>query len=283
MKTIAIALSLILMKANFAHAQEIPGLSYCLLFDSKLEKNAFQDTDRSNCDPMIFLLAYDPKIDSVKYEQVRQGIHAFARQIENKRPKFKSELKFMNYVFRKAHNKYLRSFKNTEPFGGIFNDGSYNCVSGTALYSCILTLMGYTPEILETRYHIFLKVATKDSVICLLEATDPVAGFEFKADKIEARITRYLKNEQISVSKFESISAPFNTKSILQPVSLVELGGLHYYNIAVDLVNKDNYYDAFRALKKAKLLYPDSERINDFMHFTQMKHDAELSGAFVDN
>lgn len=283
MRTATIAFTLTLLSANFADAQDIPGLSYCLLFDSKLEKNAFQDTDRNNCDPMIFLLAYDPKIDSGQYQLVREGISSFVKQLEVKRGKFKSDLKFMNYVFQKAHSRYLKSFRNTESFGGIFNDGSYNCVSGTALYACILTQLGYSPDILETRYHIFLKVSTKDSVICLFEATDPFGGFEFKPDKIESRVRKYLDNEQISVTKFESISAPFNSKSILHPVSLVELGGLHYYNLAVDLVNRANYYDAFRALKKAKLLYPKSERITDFLQFTQLKYDAELSAAFVDH
>jgi hypothetical protein len=87
---------------------------------------------------MIFLLAYDSENRfKSNMRQVRQGCFmSFARQIENEEDlNSESELKVpMNYVFRKAHNKYLSKFyRNTEPFGGIFNDGSYNCVSGTAL------------------------------------------------------------------------------------------------------------------------------------------------------
>ena len=283
MRTLTIALTLVLALSKSADAQDIPGLSYCLLFDSKLEKGAFQDTDRSSCDPLIYLLAYDPSIDSSKYKILRQGISEFVKKLEAKRARYRNELTFMSYVFQKAHSKYLKSYKYTETFGGIFNDGSYNCISGTALYACILTQLGYTPEIFETRYHIFLKVSTKDSVICLFEATDPFAGFQYRVSRIEARIQGYLIKERITVNKFESISAPFNTKTILQQVSLVELGGLHYYNMAVNLVNKGNYYDAFRALKKASLLYPESERIKEFLEFTQIKYDAELSAAFVGN
>lgn len=282
MKTL-IAISLVLARATSVDAQDIPGLSYCLLFDSNLEKNAFKDTNRNNCDPMIFLLAYDPKIDSVTYDRIQQSISAFVQKLESRKDKTRNELSFLKYVFQKTHNKYLKSYNKTESFGGIFNDGSYNCVSGTALYACILTQLGYAPEIIETRYHIFLKVTTSDSVHCLFEATDPFGGFEYRKEVIDSRINRYLADEAVTVGRNESITAPFNTKTLSQSVSLVELAGLHYYNIAVDFVNQGNYYEAFRALKKASLLYPGSERIAAFLHFTQLRYDDELSKAFAGN
>ncbi|NJM26448.1 MAG: hypothetical protein HC859_14185, partial [Bacteroidia bacterium] len=68
---------------------------------------------------------------------------------------------------------------------------------------------------------------------------------------------------------------------LFHDVSLKELAGLHYYNLAVDLINKQNYYDAFRALKKASFLYPDSERISDFLKITSALYEGRLSGTFV--
>jgi hypothetical protein len=51
--------------------------------------------------------------------------------------------------------------------------------------------------------------------------------------------------------------------------------------VAADLINRENYYDAFRALKKAALLYPASDRIKDFMSFAHARYETQLSMAFA--
>jgi len=53
-----------------ALGQDVPGLRFCLLFDSSLEKNAFQNDKQSDCDPLVFFLAPDPSVDSVSYKHI---------------------------------------------------------------------------------------------------------------------------------------------------------------------------------------------------------------------
>ena len=264
-------------------SQDIPGLSYCLLFDSNLEKQAFQKSNNNECDPLILLLAYDPKIDSAQYISVKNELSGYAVKLQLKRKRFRNESRFLHYVFYKVHHEYLKSYKHSETFNGIFNGGSYNCVSGTALYACLLSQLGYSPKIYETRYHIFLLVDLKDSSQILFETTDPLAGFVDNKERVSKRIQHYLKDEQETLTKRLTLSAPFNNHTILEDVSLKEVAGLHYYNLAIDLINKENYYDAFRALKKANILYPESQRIKDFLWFTYLKYESELSTAFVNN
>jgi hypothetical protein len=264
-------------------SQDIPGLSYCLLFDSNLEKQAFQKSNNNECDPLIFLLAYDPKIDSSQYIAVKNELSGYANKLREKRKAFRKESKFLHYVFYKVHHEYLKSYKHSESFNGIFNGGSYNCVSGTALYGCLLSQLGYSPKIYETRYHIFLLVDLKDSTRILFETTDPLQGFVDNKEKISKRITHYLKDEQETLTKRLTLSAPFSNQVILEDVSLKEVAGLHYYNLAINFINNENYYDAFRALKKANILYPESQRIKDFLWLTYFKYESELSTAFVNN
>jgi len=264
-------------------SQDLPGLSYCLLFDSKLEKMAFQEAKSTECDPMILLLAYDPEMDSTRYEQVHDEISGFARLLEDKKDRYRSESAFLNFVFNKVHQKYLKQFKGDEPFEGIFNGGTYNCVSGTALYACILNQLNYEVKLLETRYHLFLVVTLPDSTHALFEATDPLQGFVFNETRIEKQIKGYLANEKEALLRGDALSAPFNNECILNKVSFIELAGLHYYNIAVDLINKRNFYDAFRALRKANILYPSSHRITDLLELTRLKYNDELSEAYANN
>lgn len=265
-----------------AHSQEIPGLSYCLLFDSYLEKDAFRQSRDNQCDPLIFLLANDPYVDSVKYKKIEAELGAFANELKLKREN-RNEIQFLRHVFNKVHQRYLKNYETLETFDGIFNGGSYNCVSGTALYTCLLGQLGYYVTIYETRYHIFLLINLNNATRVLFEATDPLTGFETNQERIDRRINDYLFHEQRTVQTARTLSAPFSNDRILEPVSLKELAGLHYYNVAVDLINRTNYYDAFRALKKASILYPRSQRVKDFLLFTQQRYERQLSEAFANN
>lgn len=93
----------------------------------------------------------------------------------------------------------------------------------------------------------------------------------------------YLVSERDTFARQHTLSAPFNSDEILEVVSLKELAGLHYYNLSVDLMNKENYYDAFRALKKSAILYPESQRIKDFLWFAHSSYESQLSSVFVNN
>jgi hypothetical protein len=157
--------------------QDISGLNYCLLFDSKFEKQAFQQDERDECDPLVYLLAHNPEIDSLKYTAVNQELLEYVEWLRSKRAVFSSHEKFLRFVFYKVHGKYLKYYKGVENFHRIFSQGMYNCASGTALYAVILAHLGYAPVINETRYHVFLTVELGGDGWILFEATDPVNGF----------------------------------------------------------------------------------------------------------
>lgn len=272
---------LVLVFGNYLLAgQELPGLSYCLLFDSELEKRAFQKNETA-CDPLIFLLSYDPRIDSVKYAKVKDDLSAFMNKLEEKKRKYSNDVKFLAHVFYKVHREYLKDYKRSGTFNGIFNEGAYNCVTGTALYAFLLNQLGYLPEIYETRYHMFLVVTLSDSSRLLFETTDPVQGFVANREKVDERIEDYLVGEKQTLTQQQTLSAPFNGDTVFKNISMKELAGLHYYNVGVELINEGNYFDAFRALKKASMLYPSSQRIKDFLSLTRGKYDSQLSAAFV--
>ncbi|NOT74936.1 MAG: hypothetical protein HOP08_08400 [Cyclobacteriaceae bacterium] len=113
-----------------------------------------------------------------------------------------------------------------------------------------------------------------------METTDAVHGFvENKRDVME-RIASYMAREKVQLSKQETLSAPFNDNVTMELVSLKELTGLHYYNLGVELLNKNDYYEAFRVLKKASILYPTSDCIKDFIAFAQIQYELELTTAF---
>lgn len=173
----------------------------------------------------------------------------------------------------------MKNYKYSESFNDLFTKGNYNCVSGTALYASVLKQLGYSPKIFETRYHIFLLVWLDNSARILFEATDPINGFVDDDIKISNCIKEYLYREQETINQQLTLSAPFNDKLILNIVSQKQLAGLQYYNLAVQLINKENYFDAFRMLKKATLLYPTSLRIKECIWFCKIRYEMQLSNA----
>lgn len=105
-----------LLVASMASGQYLPGLSYCLLFDSKLEKEAFKKSCDKNCQPLLFLLAYNPSMDSIQYNDLNSELTSYAQKLARKKEKFENDTEFLEYVFHNVHQKYLKTYESDESF-----------------------------------------------------------------------------------------------------------------------------------------------------------------------
>jgi hypothetical protein len=182
----------------------------------------------------------------------------FADKVREKKGS-KSDEVFLSYVFRKTHQKLLRNY---EPYAS-FNElsrGTYNCLTGTALYALLLTDLGYTYKIIETNYHIFLVVSTPGGKI-LFEATDPANGFVTNQDAILRRFEKYAKNELPPKSSDKNYYA--YSFRLFKEVNLDEMLGLLFYNQSIELYNDHQLPGAVANLDKAIKLY-DSPRVHEF-------------------
>lgn len=184
----------------------------------------------------------------------------FLKKLENKHGSIKNESDFIRYVFTKTHQQYLKRYEASASISTLFNKGSYNCLTGTILYTLILNHFQITHQVIETNYHIFILAETKQGRI-LLEATDPVDGFAATSDDIEKRITAYKENT-VQASNSKVSYHQFNFQ-LFNPVSIEELRGLLYYNKAVESYNHRNLQESVRFLTMAHGLY-SSSRINEF-------------------
>jgi hypothetical protein len=181
----------------------------------------------------------------------------FAGKLEEKKGT-KNDVAFLNYVFKKTHQKLLKNYEQYASFNEL-SSGTYNCLTGTALYALLLTDLGYTYKIIETNYHIFLVVNTADGKI-LFEATDPGNGFVTRQDAIESRLEKYNKNEvQASADK----NYYLYSFKLFNEVSLDEMLGLLFYNQAIESYNEHQLPSAVANLDKAMSLY-NSPRVQEF-------------------
>lgn len=178
----------------------------------------------------------------------------------DKRESFKKEEDFVESLFLRIHQRFLKVYKPTAAFHQLFDNGAYNCLTATALYYTVFSHFGFETEIYETEYHIFMLVAVDDKQI-LIETTDHLNGFVTDADAIAEKIKGYQLNNTLvaSASKQEN----FYKASIFNKVQPAHLPGLIHFNASVHAYNDRAYEKSVDELVLAHSIYP-SQRLHDF-------------------
>lgn len=189
-----------------------------------------------------------------------KSFESFLRKLDKKRAAVKSERDFIRHIFEKTHQRFLKNYEAYASLDETFDTGSYNCLTGTILFSLILHHYNIDHQVIETNYHIFILAETREGQI-LLEATDPLHGFVTAVKDIEARITLYKQN-QIQEQQHDKAYYKFSF-DLYNVVSLDELLGLTYYNNSVNSFNQKHLERAVQNLVKASELY-FSNRIEEF-------------------
>jgi hypothetical protein len=184
----------------------------------------------------------------------------FLNRLSSKREQFKDDRQFLEFAFYRTHQQFLKRYAETGTFADVFARGTYNCLSGTILYSTILNHFGISHDVIETNYHIFIIAHTSKGDV-LLETTNGMNGFIQDEASIRAHIARYQNDTPDTEGRFESYyDFSFST---YKKVTEEELVGLLYFNYAVEAYNKKDLERAALQLEKA-IGYYTSARIEEF-------------------
>lgn len=178
---------------------------------------------------------------------------------KEKQLKWGNNTKAIERLFYKIHRTYLKNYVPYQSFSKLLSDGTYGCLTATALYALLLEELGYDYEIIETNYHIFL-VGEIDGHRFLIESTDPINGFISSSEEISERL-KEVAVRGTSPNNEDRYRFSFN---INRPISLEEMIGLQYYNMATKSYNEGEYIQAVANLDNAYKYY-QSERINEFL------------------
>jgi hypothetical protein len=172
----------------------------------------------------------------------------FVGKLQSKRGSFRRDVDFLEYMFVRTHQRFLKQFEDYPSFGRTLTDGTYNCLTGTALYALLLDHFGFPYQIIETNYHIFLLTEAVGSSI-LIEATDPTGGFISDDEVIRKRIAAYRENNAGRDPSSQQVYR-YNF-DLYNTVSLDQLQGLLQYNLAIEAYNQQELPAAVSELKKS--------------------------------
>ena len=164
----------------------------------------------------------------------------------------RSDISLLRKTFRRVHSRYLKSYEAYSDFDKIFQAGKYDCLTATALFSHVLNELGYSYEIIETNYHIFLMVNTSRGEV-MIETTDRIGGFVTDRKTIAKRTGDYRKNVLTATASDRfTYQYSFN---LYQSLSSEKISGLLYFNQAVKAYNKQEWLACAKQLEKANALY----------------------------
>ncbi len=180
-------------------------------------------------------------------------------ELERKAAKNPDQLSLVRAIFQKSHQRLFKKYEQHSSFNKMLAEGKYDCVSGSAVLGMLLDRFGFSYDIIETDYHVFIQVMVAGKPV-ILESTLPVGGMITAPSEVEKYLASYLpKNEKAPVNfnqRLAGTESPLAENSIFRKVKLIELAGLQYYNDAIVLFNNQDYGQAVHQLSKAYLLYP---------------------------
>ncbi|AWW30071.1 hypothetical protein DN752_08000 [Echinicola strongylocentroti] len=226
------------------------------MFENTTEQRLFLDDPA----PMDLLMALHASTD-VKTGQLDKLIGKLDKR--SKRKAYKEW--FLSEVFYKAHQYVLKEYVKHSSFNEALTTGSYDCVSGSAIYGLLLDRYGFEYEVIETDYHVFLLIHGEGDRRYIYESTEPRAGFIKDQEAVNQYIsvfnTEVINGKVDQLAELGSVTSQFSEEStIYASISLRELAGLQYYNDAVHHFNDGDKEMTYRQLAKAKAIYP-SERV----------------------
>ncbi|GAB5522610.1 MAG: hypothetical protein Roseis2KO_04820 [Roseivirga sp.] len=188
--------------------------------------------------------------------EIEADLSKYLTKLETIKKRKKTDLEFLKSVFFKTHRKYLKRYDASATLEETMTTGVYGCLTGTALYSVILSHFGYENEIIELTSHVYLKVKLGDQIV-LIESTLPEDGFLENVSEIAKATEQYQDNSRKpnSIIAIAGINEGNAEGAYERSISLKQLSGLQYYNMAIYNIKGESLERAFANARESLNLY----------------------------
>ena len=197
--------------------------------------------------------------------------------------KSKDQSRFLKKLFYRIQREYLVEYaSNTQLANLLVGSKQYDCVTGTALYALVLDALQIDYSIKETDFHVYLLVHLSGKDI-LFESTDPIYGFIENPVVISDRVREYASSSSETVQRSSKSASPFKISFYRDRViSITELAGLQYYNLATEAFNNGSQDIAIEYIEIALSLYPN-DRLSGFREILLVDLSQSMSTNYSSN
>ena len=241
----------------------IPLIFLVLVFFCQPEifaQNQAGSVDVSGKDSLFYALCHSHgQLSSDEFFQFKGKLNRIIDEIKANKNFQKSEEHRIKLIYSKVHENLLNKYEFEALFSDLIRKGVYNCVTGSALYACVLDGLQVPYRIKLLPNHVFL-VAYPDSKPIKVEVTTPNEGTVNYNESYRKNFVNYLVSYKL-ISKSE-----FTEKSVDQlfkenfdkdeSISFEALIGVQCFNQALYSLDKENLSEAFINIEKAAKYYP---------------------------
>ncbi|BDD07868.1 hypothetical protein FUAX_03000 [Fulvitalea axinellae] len=264
-----ILIFLITLTSGFSKTTDNSIAEDSIVYLTKFEASVFEDLRHGIDDPLNMLLATDGRLGVREMFGYKKSFREHVDAMKTKRDGFQKEVSYLRFVFHKTRYKYLKNYQRFVTFAETFRSGTYDCVTGTALYASLLDNLGYEYEIIETPRHVFLLINGEEKKY-LVESTLK-DGFVTSKWLIKKAMKKY-ESQKAGQSVGEvGDRRHVHGSGTLGTIGLKQLAGLQYYNNALLSLSASNTEMALNQLRKSELLYP-SERMAELRSMIEKLH-----------
>lgn len=260
-----------------------------LSFVNESEKNGFRSLGPQKEEHDLLNLLLTPYLQKEGYNiaMAEKKINECVATLKEK-IKDKSEAKKIKIIHQYVHQQFFSVYKLSNSLSDVFQLGFYNCVSGSAVFSIVLTKLGIPYQLMEVPSHVFLIAYPKTEKI-MVESTMPEKGsYQFSQSIIDQYITALYKSKQISKEEFESTSTIILFEKYYLAsgaISLTELVGIQYNNFALYALDEQLIKESLGYIKKAYFLNPcaRSKYLLKYILFNHLNGNTYSTEADINN
>lgn len=232
-----------------------------LQFFSPYERTSIETFLKGNeSDYYALFMASGSLLTEPAIAQHKNRLTTYAKDFQNEKFSSKKNDKKAKFIYEDVHKKFLQKYERINKFEDIFYNGSYNCVSASALYGILFEKAGIPYIIKEKPTHVYL-VAYPETDRIMIETTTPVGGVFTISPAFKQNYIKVLKDQKIIGSKeaaAQGADALFDKYYFgdQEDITLLNLVGIQYMNDAINKIEEKNYEGAIAQLEKAYLFYP---------------------------
>ena len=130
-------------------------------YSSNYEEEIFNSFKKDSINYNFFesLLAIDSLMTSELASAYKLRVNSIINAVPSKEIKEKREKKRIEKLYDNLHNTFLKKYLLNADFNDIFENGTYNCVTASALYAYVFEELNIPYHVKETPSHVFLVVS----------------------------------------------------------------------------------------------------------------------------
>lgn len=243
--------------AFLVFSNAVVGIDITVSYDSSLEKELLESwkANQTEYDTLQAWLIADGIKDQTKINNFKNECISFTKKIQKDVVKEKSDEKKAQKIFKLLNKKVLKKPNDKSTLIELFSKGTYNGITGSAIYYYICTKFGLPVQITYTGPFIFTQLNTGDQIITI-DILDKKHGFDIRLEDEDIQNAFTLLGYWNKIEQFTESNLTLDMISELRIIEPYVLSGVFYYNSSLQFLEYGNAEYAVRNFEKALLFDP---------------------------